>query len=351
MNRAARVARILQHRFAAPLAGWIAEERMDSQPAALTIANDAAPALAASAAEIIAGLTAPQKRLSPKYFYDERGSELFDRICELPEYYLTRTELKLMHAHGPELAALVGPRASVIELGAGSSVKARLLLNHLIDPTAYVAVDISPEYLLRQALELAADYPDVHIQPVFADFTQPFALPSHPVTPERNLVFFPGSTIGNFSRTHAFELLEVMAGEAKPGGAAVIGVDLRKDRALLEAAYNDSEGVTAEFNLNVLARLNRELEADFELDSFEHSAVYDEAAGRIEMRLVSTRAQTAHVAGVPIRFAPGEYIITEHSHKYSVDEFTQMAARAGFTPDRVWIDDRRLFSVHYLTVQ
>jgi dimethylhistidine N-methyltransferase len=320
------------------------------QLAGLAIANHAAPDLTTATQEILAGLTARQKRLSPKFFYDERGSELFDRICELEEYYPTRTELKLMRAHGAELAALVGPRASVIEFGAGSNVKVRLLLDHLIEPAAYVAVDISPEYLLKQAADLAADYPDVHIQPVFADFTQPFALPEHPVTPERNLVFFPGSTIGNFSRARAFDLLEVMAAEAKPGGALLIGVDLRKDPKILHAAYNDREGVTAEFNLNVLARLNRELDADFDLERFDHQAVYDESEGRIEMRLVSRDAQVAHVAGVAIRFAKGEHIVTEHSHKYSVDEFSRMARRAGFTPDRVWIDDDRLFSVHYLTV-
>ena len=323
---------------------------MSNHSAALAIANDTPPEMTAASAEILAGLKAPQKSISPKYFYDERGSELFDQICELDEYYPTRTELAVMQEHADELAELVGPRAAVIEFGAGSNLKVRLLLDHLHEPAAYVPVDISGDYLVKQAEELAADYPDVHIQPVCADFTRPFELPEHPVMPERNLVFFPGSTIGNFSRTRAFALLEVMAAEAKSGGALLIGVDLRKDRTILEPAYNDSLGVTAEFNLNVLARLNRELGANFRLEHFEHRAVYDEEEGRVEMRLVSTRPQTVTLRGSKLMFERGEYIVTEHSHKYSVDEFQTMAKRAGFTPERVWTDEQSLFSVHYLTI-
>jgi L-histidine N-alpha-methyltransferase len=308
------------------------------------------PTLRDHAADILSGLTAPQKHLSPKYFYDRRGSELFDRICELPEYYPTRTELALMRDRIGEIAGLVGPKPSIIEFGAGSSAKARLLLDHLIEPVSYVPVDISAEYLHRMAQELADDYPTVYISPVVADFTRPFALPEHPVQPERNLVFFPGSTIGNFSRTDAAELLAVMRIEAKPGGALLIGVDLKKDPALLHAAYNDSQGVTAAFNLNVLRRLNRELGANFDLTLFRHEAVYDSERGRVEMRLVSLAPQQALVGGTRIRFEHGEHIVTEHSHKYSVDEFSRMARGAGFTPQRVWLDDERLFSVHYLTV-
>ncbi len=300
--------------------------------------------------EILQGLTAPQKRISPKYFYDERGSELFDRICELPEYYPTRTELAMMREHMAEVADLVGPRAAVIELGAGSTIKVRVLLDHLVDPVAYVPVDISAESLVRHAEKLAGDYPELDVQPVVADFTRPFTLPGHEKMSERNLVFFPGSTIGNFSRRQAVDLLEVMAFEAKRDGALLIGVDLRKDPARLRAAYNDAAGVTAKFNLNVLARLNRELGADFRLDHFRHSAVYDEEKGRIEMRLVSTRPQRAHVAGTELSFSNGEYIVTEHSHKYSIDEFHALARRAGFEPIKTWVDDERLFSVHYLRV-
>jgi L-histidine Nalpha-methyltransferase len=312
--------------------------------------NPITPGIAEDREEILRGLTSVQKRLSPKYFYDKRGSELFDRICSLPEYYLTRTELKLMEAHLDEVASLVGERAAVIEFGAGSNIKVRLLLDRLVRPAAYVPVDISPEFLLEQVESLRGDYPDVHMQPVFADFTRPFDLPEHPVMPERNLVFFPGSTIGNFTRSRALEVLEVMAAEAKPGGALLIGVDLQKDPAILRAAYNDSEGVTAQFNLNLLNRLNRELGADFDLDKFRHEAVYDEQEHRIEMRLVSTRRQQVSVAGVPIAFTAGEYIITEYSHKYSPEEFHALARRAGFSPQRTWIDDERLFSLQYMTV-
>lgn len=315
----------------------------------LATANETAPELSDDHAEILRGLKAPQKSLSPKYFYDQRGSELFDEICRQPEYYPTRTELELMDRHLDEIAELVGPGAAVIEFGAGSNVKVRKLLDHLIEPAAYVPVEISADYLLEQAEDLARDYPHVHVQPVFADFTQPFELPRHPVEPRRNLIFFPGSTIGNFTRTEAKELLDVMRIEAKPGGALLIGVDLRKDARTLRAAYNDEAGVTAEFNLNVLRRLNAELDADFDLNAFEHQAVYDEAEGRVEMRLVSRKAQVVTIGGEPIHFARGEYIITEYSHKYSLEEFTALARRAGLVPERAWVDDDARFSLHYLT--
>jgi L-histidine N-alpha-methyltransferase len=317
--------------------------------AELATANETAPELSDDHVEILRGLKAPQKTLSPKYFYDQRGSELFDEICRQPEYYPTRTELELMDRHLDEIAELVGPGAAVIEFGAGSNLKVRKLLDHLIEPTAYVPVEISADYLLEQAEDLARDYPHVHVQPVFADFTQPFELPRHPVEPRRNLIFFPGSTIGNFTRAEAKELLDVMRIEAKPGGALLIGVDLRKDAPTLRAAYNDEAGVTAEFNLNVLRRLNTELDADFDLDAFEHQAVYDDAEGRVEMRLVSRKAQVVTIAGEPIRFARGEYIITEYSHKYSLEEFTALARGAGLVPVQAWVDDDARFSLHYLT--
>ena len=314
----------------------------------LATANETAPDLAQQLTEILEGLLAAQKRLSPKWFYDERGSELFDRICTLPEYYPTRTELSIMSEHLDEVAKLVGPRAAVIEFGAASSLKVRQLLDALEDPAAYVPVEISADYLLKQAEELARDYPNVHIQPVFADFTKPFELPAHPITPDRNLVFFPGSTIGNFTRREARDLLGVMRAEAKDDGALLIGVDLEKDPAILHAAYNDSEGVTAEFNLNVLHRLNRELGANFDVKAFRHEAVYDEEKGRIEMRLVSLADQIVRIAGRPIAFRRGEFIITEYSHKYTIEAFQAMARDAGFEPVRVWTDEQRLFSVHYM---
>lgn len=316
-----------------------------------TAANSAVAGLGADREHILRGLKAPQKRLSPKYFYDKRGSELFDRICALPEYYPTRTELALLNDHVGDVAALVGERATVIELGAGSNVKARLLLNGLRKPAAYLPVDISPEYLFEQVRSLRGDFPGVHMQPVFADFTRPFKLPKRPAASGRNLVFFPGSTIGNLSRQKALELLEAIAAAAEPAGVLLIGVDLPKHPAILHAAYNDAEGVTAEFNLNLLARLNRELDAEFDLRRFEHEAVYDDEEQRIEMRLVSTTRQRVSVAGERIEFAPREYIITEHSHKYAAEDFHALARRAGLAPERTWIDADQLFSVHYLTVQ
>lgn len=324
---------------------------MRAEAPSIATGNETLPGIAADRAEIIRGLTAPQKHLSPKYFYDKRGSELFDRICTLPEYYPTRAELALLKNNIRELATLVGERAAVIELGAGSNVKARLLLEHLDAPAAYVPVDISPEHLLEQARSLRRDFPSIHIEPVFADFTRAFRLPKLPVAADRNLVFFPGSTIGNLSRPKALELLEAIAVAAKPAGGLLVGVDMPKDPAILHPAYNDAEGVTAEFNLNLLARLNRELDAEFDLGRFEHEAVYDDERRRIEMRLVSTTRQRVSVAGVRIEFAPREYIVTEHSHKYAPEDFHALARRAGLVPGRTWIDAEGLFSVHYLTVR
>jgi L-histidine N-alpha-methyltransferase len=322
-----------------------------SNPIVLSTATaDTSSEASDACAEILLGLTARQKHISPKYFYDERGSHLFDQICQLPEYYVTRTELQLMDSHFDEVADLVGPRASIIEFGAGSNIKIRKLLDHLAEPAAYVPVDISGDYLLKQATALTRDYPNVHVQPVFADFTQPFDLPQHPVMPERNLVFFPGSTIGNFAPGEALELLKVMRLEARPGGALLIGVDLRKNPDLIHAAYNDSEGVTAEFNLNVLRRLNTEFDGNFDLANFSHQAIYDKSHGRIEMRLISQKAQKVFVAGQELSFAANEFIITEHSYKYSLDGFNTLARSAGWEPEQSWVDENSLFSMHYLTV-
>ena len=323
---------------------------MTGNRAALVRANDIDPALEDDIEKILAGLKAPQKRIAPKYFYDETGSRLFDEICNLPEYYLTRTERAIMERHLDEMAALIGPGAAVIEFGSGSSRKIRQLLDHLDEPAAYVPVDISEDYLSSMSGALARDYPKVQILPVFADFTRPFDLPSYSVSPARNLVFFPGSTIGNFERAEARSLLEVMRHEAGPGGGLLIGVDLKKDPATVHAAYNDSAGVTAAFNLNVLRRLNAELGANFDLDGFRHAAVYDEREGRIEMRLVSLRAQRVAVAGHGIDFREHEHLVTEYSHKYSQDEFAMLATSAGLEPVRAWTDERALFSVQYLIV-
>ncbi|HET8697679.1 MAG TPA: L-histidine N(alpha)-methyltransferase, partial [Gammaproteobacteria bacterium] len=259
------------------------------------------------------------------------------------------TELGIMERYLPEIAELVGPQAAVIEFGAGSSAKARQLLAELHDPVAYVPVEISGEYVTTQADELARDFQQLSVVPVVADFTKPFNLPAHPTMPLRNLVFFPGSTIGNFTRVEARHLLEVMREEAKPGGALLIGVDLVKDVRIVEAAYNDARGVTAEFNRNVLLHLNAALGADFVPERFRHEAIYDVPNERIEMRLVSLTEHAVHVDGETIRFEAGEHIVTEYSHKYSIERFHALARQAKLEPEAVWTDEQRLFSVHYLT--
>lgn len=298
-------------------------------------------------AEILEGLSRTQKSLSPKFFYDARGSKLFDDICELPEYYLTKTELAIMRAHIDDMAALVGPQASLIEFGSGSSLKTRILLDGLDRLAAYVPVDISREHLMAAAESLAADYPDIEVWPVLADFMQPFELPSPSVMPLRNIVYFPGSTIGNFSPEKAHSLLTVMHEEAGEDGALLIGVDLQKDKAIIERAYNDSAGVTAEFNLNVLSRINTEFGANFDLALFRHHALYNEEHGRIEMYLISECEQTVRIGHRSFSFEKGESILTEHSHKYTLEQFGNMAHRAGFAVDTVWTDPEKLFSVQY----
>ena len=300
-------------------------------------------------AEILEGLGQSQKMLPPKFFYDRAGSRLFDAICELPEYYLTRTELKIMRACVDEMANLIGAQASVIEFGSGTSLKTRLLIEALHQPSAYVPVDISKQHLRAAASSLAVEFPDLEILPVAADFTHPFQLPDPKITPLRNVVYFPGSTIGNFEPDAALEMLKVMHLEAGANGALLIGVDLVKETTILERAYNDSSGITAQFNLNILSRLNREFDADFDLGAFDHRAVYDSAFDRIEMRLISRRKQVVSVAGQSFDLADGEYIVTEHSHKYTIEGFRELAGKAGFLVQKVWTDPDQLFSVQYCT--
>lgn len=302
---------------------------------------------AAELDEILDGLSRPRKALSPKFFYDARGSMLFDAICELPEYYLTRTELSIMRMHIDEIATLIGPQASVIEFGSGSSLKTRMLLEELDQLAAYVPVDISHDHLLSAAESLAADYPAVEVWPVLADFMQPFDLPTPSIMPLRNIVYFPGSTIGNYSPEKAHGLLRVMRVEAGKDGALLIGVDLQKDTAIIEQAYNDKAGVTAEFNLNMLSRINREFGANFDINLFRHSAIYDADHGRVEMSLISEREQIVRVGGQSIHFSEGEALFTEHSHKYTLEQFSGMADRAGFTVHKVWTDPEQLFSIQY----
>ncbi len=299
--------------------------------------------------DLLDGLTQDEKQISPKYFYDERGSQLFDAITELPEYYLTDAELEIMRANVEEIADLIGPQASLIEFGSGSSLKTRILLDHLHELAAYVPVDISEAHLLDSAQTLRAEFPHVEVLPVVADFTKPFDLPSPKVMPVRNIVYFPGSTIGNFEHDVAMDLLRVMRGEAKDGGALLIGVDLQKDPEIIHAAYNDSDGVTAEFNLNMLRHLNEEYDADFDLDAFEHEATYDEDEGRVTIRLISDRDQAVTIGGEEIEIAEGEGILTEYSHKYTLEQFAEMAGQAGFDVAQVWTDADELFSVQFLT--
>jgi dimethylhistidine N-methyltransferase len=301
-------------------------------------------------ADVLDGLCRTARTLPCKYFYDELGSRLFDRICELDEYYLTRTELAILR-RAPEMVALLGPACLLVEFGSGSGLKTRLLLDHLPEPAAYVPVDLARGHLLQSAAELAARYPGLEILPLCADFAGDLELPMPRRPAARRAVFFPGSTIGNFGPDETHQLLRRIARLCGPGGGLLLGTDLRKDPAVLEAAYNDREGVTRAFNLNLLRRINRELGADFDLDAFRHAAVYNRARGRIEMHLVSRRAQEVHVGGTAIRFAEGETICTEYSYKYDLDEFRAQAAAAGLDVARVWTDERRYFAVQYLIVR
>ena len=300
-------------------------------------------------ATLIDGLRQPQKMISPKWFYDETGSKLFDDITQQPEYYLTDTELAIMETHIDEMTGRIGADASLIEFGAGSSLKTRLLLEHMDAPAAYVPVDISEEHLLESQQSIQADFPDIEVLPVAADFLHPFDLPNPRTMPRRNIVYFPGSTIGNFEDDDALDLMRVMHAEAGEGGALLIGVDLQKDAAVIDAAYNDSAGVTAEFNLNMLRHLNRVFGSDFDLDAFTHRATYRPEEGRVVVELVSARDQEANVGDARISFANGESIITEYSHKYTLDGFAALARQAGFNVEQVWTDPREWFSVQYCT--
>ena len=302
-------------------------------------------------AALVEGLSRPQKTISPKYFYDETGSQLFDRITELPEYYLTDAELDIMRDRVDEMGALIGKQASLIEFGSGSSLKTRILLEHLDDLAAYVPVDISEDHLLSSARKIRSEFPGLDVRPVVADFTHSFELPTPTIMPVKNVVYFPGSTIGNFEHDAAMELLRVMHGEAGKGGALLIGVDLQKDPEIIDAAYNDTAGVTAEFNINMLRHLNSEFDANFDLDAFEHRAEYDKDKGRVVIELVSQEDQSFEVADTEFDIADGETILTEYSHKYTLEGFARMAEAADFEVAKVWTDADELFSVQYCTRQ
>ncbi|MFQ5568902.1 MAG: L-histidine N(alpha)-methyltransferase [Rhodothermales bacterium] len=299
--------------------------------------------------EIVEGLLKPQKFISSKFFYDVRGSQLFDEICELPEYYLTRTEMALMQRYIGEMVERIGPHCLLVEYGSGSSLKTRILLDHLPEPAGYVPIDISREHLLQSAMALSAAYPGLQVMPVCADYTTEFRLPD--LDGARAVVYFPGSTVGNFEPDEARAFLQRIAQIVGPGGGLLIGVDLKKEVALIEAAYNDAQGVTAAFNKNMLARINRELGSNFDLDRFAHHAFYNEEHGRIEMHLVSLDNQCLRVGDVQIPIQKGETILTEYSYKYSLEDFAAIAAKAGFDVEQVWVDDHRLFSVQDLVAR
>ena len=298
--------------------------------------------------EVLHGLACQPKRLPPKFFYDQRGSQLFDAITRLPEYYPTRTEIGILREQGEAIAAHLGHDSVLIELGSGSPLKIRVLLDSL-RPAVYMPVDISGEHLRDSASHIARDYPQIQVEAVCADYSAGLQLPELPLDADR-AAFFPGSSIGNFEPPAAVDLLRDVGEELGPGGALLIGVDLKKDRQQLDAAYNDSRQITAAFNLNLLTRINREANADFDTERFDHRAFYNAAQGRIEMHLVSTCSQQVRVNEQHFAFVPGESIHTENSYKYSIDEFHALGAKAGYEAEQVWTDADELFSVHCLRV-
>ncbi len=298
--------------------------------------------------DVLHGLSQPEKSLPCKYLYDETGARLFESICELDEYYPTRTEIAILRQNIQEIASLLGPACHLVELGSGSGMKTRLLLDHLEHPSRYVPVDVARTQLLESSARLTRDYPGLEVLPVCADFTANFTLLDSGTTQGRTTVFFPGSTIGNFEPREAATLLRRVARMCGTDAAFLIGVDLKKDPELLHLAYNDSRGITAQFNLNILARANRELAADFSLPHFRHRAFYNERAGRVEMHLVSRQSQAVRVDGREIRFNRAESIRTEYSYKYSPNGLRELAARAGFAIAGRWTDERQWFGVYYL---
>jgi dimethylhistidine N-methyltransferase len=319
---------------------------MNVHAAALAKAHRFDEQTSAFAHDVIEGLSQHPKRLSPKYFYDVAGSELFEQITRLPEYYPTRTELGILRQRGADIKATLPKHAAVVEFGAGSTTKVRLLLNSC-EFGAYVPVDISGDFLNAQAQGLRQDFPALHVYPVTADFTAPFALPD-PVKLMPKVGFFPGSTLGNFEPHEACAFLRSAREILGQGAQLLIGVDLEKDERRLHAAYNDDAGVTARFNLNVLVRINRELGGNFDVSAFTHRAIYNRERHRIEMHLISRTQQTVRVLGNSFAFRPGESIHTENSYKYSLDRFTALARGSGWAPRASWTDADGLFSVHVL---
>jgi len=301
--------------------------------------------------DLTKGLNAATRSIPPKYFYDAAGSALFDRICTLPEYYPTRTEVGILECHAAEMVRLMGRDIDLVEFGAGSLHKVRLLLQGFRQHNfacRYVPIDISGEHLKSAAQQLSADFPALQVSPVVCDYTALATLPETEGPRRRRIGFFPGSTLGNMDPAEAQAFLSRTA-SLLSGGGMLIGVDLVKDPALLHAAYNDAQGVTAAFNLNLLARANRELDADFDLAGFAHHALYQPVLQRIEMHLVSKRRQRVTIGDAQYMFEEGESIHTENSYKFTMDGFRQLAARSGFVHQAAWVDRQQMFCVHWLS--
>ncbi len=311
--------------------------------------HDLAPTTGASREEVLRRLRSPQKELPCKLLYDDYGSQLFEQICALDEYYPTRAELRIMRASAADMAASIGPDCLLVEYGSGSSTKTPLLLDHLDRPAAYVPIDISREILRDSASQLAARYPRLEILPVCADYTAPFSLPTPRKAAARRVAYYPGSTLGNFVPEDAKRFLRRIGDVCGPQGGLLLGVDLKKDPLMLHRAYNDALGITAAFNVNILTRLNREFGANFAVDRFRHYAFFNPVFARVEMHLVSLAPQQVRVAGVDIKFDRGESIWTEASYKYNQTEFAALVGAAGWHVEQTWTDDRNLFSVQYLT--
>jgi L-histidine Nalpha-methyltransferase len=298
---------------------------------------------------VIAGLSRRHKAIPCRFLYDDRGSALFEAICELPEYYVTRTEQKILERHAPEIARRIGPGAQLIEFGSGASIKVRTLLRAFAEPRTYMPIDISREQLRRTAQGMAEDFPALEVVAVCADYSNPFGLPPLPALQDGQRVgFFPGSTIGNLTPSEATDFLAGCRSYLGPQSAMLVGVDLKKDPRVLNAAYNDRSGITAEFILNLLVRMNRELGTDFTPERFEYEAFYNSEIGRVELYIKSRVDQIVGVGGTRIGFAAGERILAEYSYKYGVEEFCRLAERGGYVGHDCWIDPDRLFSVHYL---
>src|SRR3984893_9935311 len=300
--------------------------------------------------EVLAGFSMSPRQLPCKFFYDEQGAQLFRQICELPEYYVTRTEIEILRLHGAEMAAALGPQIELIGLGTGAGTKTKILLEELDRPAVYVPIDISKEQLEKSAERFRKMFPNLQILPVAADYLEPFELPLPRHLSSRSVVYFPGSTIGNFEPVITRDFLTRLVALARDGGGLLIGVDLQKDRNVLERAYNDAAGVTAQFNKNLLARMNRELGADFDLNRWQHHAIYNSTEGRIEIYLISDNEQTAHIGDREFQFRAGEEILTEYSYKHTIAGFIELDRQDGFHFEQFGADDARWFGVFYFTV-